>query len=87
MGIPAQHARGAGDPESAPVSSPPMPLPPRYAAYLLLTASMALVGSYVALSKPLVAALPVFALAFLRFAIGAVAMVPVDASHAPGKRP
>ncbi|MGZ5179350.1 MAG: DMT family transporter [Ramlibacter sp.] len=34
---------------------------------------MALVGSYVALSKPLVAALPVFLLAWLRFAIGAVA--------------
>jgi drug/metabolite transporter (DMT)-like permease len=49
---------------------------PRLTAYLLLTASMTLVGSYVALSKPLVAALPVFALAFLRFAIGAVAMVP-----------
>ncbi len=35
---------------------------------------MALVGSYVALSKPLVAALPVFLLAWLRFAIGAAAM-------------
>jgi drug/metabolite transporter (DMT)-like permease len=34
---------------------------------------MALVGSYVALSRPLVAALPVFLLAWLRFAIGAVA--------------
>jgi drug/metabolite transporter (DMT)-like permease len=53
-----------------------MPVPSRFAAYLLLTASMALVGSYVALSKPLVAVLPVFALAFLRFAIGAVAMIP-----------
>jgi drug/metabolite transporter (DMT)-like permease len=45
-------------------------------AYLLLTASMTLVGTYVALSKPLVAAIPVFALAFLRFAIGGVAMLP-----------
>jgi drug/metabolite transporter (DMT)-like permease len=36
---------------------------------------MALVGSYVALSKPLVAALPVFLLAWLRFAIGGLAMV------------
>jgi len=45
-------------------------------AYLPLTASMALVGLYVALSKPLVAALPVFALAFLRFGIAAVAMLP-----------
>jgi drug/metabolite transporter (DMT)-like permease len=37
---------------------------------------MALVGTYVALSKPLTAAIPVFVLAFLRFAIAAVAMVP-----------
>jgi drug/metabolite transporter (DMT)-like permease len=36
---------------------------------------MALVGSYVALSKPLVAALPVFLLAWLRFGIGAIAML------------
>lgn len=36
---------------------------------------MALVGSYVALSKPLVAALPVFLLAWLRFGIGGVAIV------------
>jgi drug/metabolite transporter (DMT)-like permease len=42
----------------------------------MLAASMTLVGSYVALSKPLVAAIPLFALAFLRFAIAAVAMVP-----------
>ena len=35
---------------------------------------MALVGSYVALSRPLVAALPVFLLAWLRFCIGALAM-------------
>jgi drug/metabolite transporter (DMT)-like permease len=40
-----------------------------------LALSMALVGSYVALSKPLVAALPVFLLAWLRFAIGALAML------------
>ena len=44
------------------------------AAYLLLAASMALVGSYVGLSKLLVAAFPVFLLAWLRFAIAAVAM-------------
>ena len=36
---------------------------------------MALVGSYVALSKPLVAALPVFLLAWLRFGIGGLAML------------
>ena len=44
-------------------------------AYLLLALSMALVGSYVALSKPLAAALPVLLLAWLRFGIGAIAMV------------
>ena len=36
---------------------------------------MALVGSYVALSKPLAAALPVFLLAWMRFGIGGMAMV------------
>jgi drug/metabolite transporter (DMT)-like permease len=36
--------------------------------------SMALVGSYVALSKPLVAVFPVFLLAWLRFGIGGLAM-------------
>lgn len=41
---------------------------------LCLALSMALVGSYVALSKPLVAAIPVFLLAWMRFAIGAAAM-------------
>ena len=35
---------------------------------------MALVGSYVALSKPMVAAFPVFLLAWLRFGIGGLAM-------------
>lgn len=35
---------------------------------------MSLVGSYVALSKPLVAVFPVFLLAWLRFGIGGVAM-------------
>lgn len=45
-------------------------------AYAMLAASMTLVGSYVALSKPLVAAIPLFALAFLRFGIAAVAMLP-----------
>lgn len=46
----------------------------RWIAYGYLALSMALVGSYVALSKPLVAALPVFLLAWLRFGIGAIAM-------------
>jgi drug/metabolite transporter (DMT)-like permease len=43
-------------------------------AYGFLALSMSLVGSYVALSKPLVAALPVFLLAWLRFGIGGIAM-------------
>ena len=44
-------------------------------AYAWLALSMCLVGSYVALSKPLVAALPVFLLAWLRFGIGGAAML------------
>lgn len=47
----------------------------RWASYGLLALSMALVGSYVALSKPLVAAIPVFLLGWLRFGIGGVAMI------------
>jgi drug/metabolite transporter (DMT)-like permease len=43
-------------------------------AYFLLALSMSLVGSYVALSKPLVSALPVFLLAWLRFGIGGLVM-------------
>jgi len=43
-------------------------------AYLCLAGSMALVGSYVGLSKLLVAAFPVLLLAWLRFGIAAVAM-------------
>lgn len=43
-------------------------------AYLSLAASMSLVGSYVALSKPLVAVFPVFLLAWLRFGVGGLAM-------------
>jgi len=49
--------------------------PPPLWAYASLAASMALVGSYVGLSKLLVAAFPVLLLAGLRFAIAAVAMV------------
>jgi drug/metabolite transporter (DMT)-like permease len=48
----------------------------RLLAYACLALSMSLVGSYVALSKPLVAAIPVFLLAWLRFAIGGLAMLP-----------
>ena len=45
-----------------------------WASYACLATSMALVGSYVGLSKWLVAVFPVFLLAWLRFGIGAVAM-------------
>jgi drug/metabolite transporter (DMT)-like permease len=51
-----------------------MTTPSRPVAYLCLALSMSLVGSYVALSKPLAAAIPVFLLAWLRFGIGAIAM-------------
>jgi drug/metabolite transporter (DMT)-like permease len=50
------------------------PRAPTLGAYLLLAASMSLVGSYIGLSKLLVAALPVFLLAWMRFGIAAVAM-------------
>jgi len=48
--------------------------PTPWLAYAALALSMSLVGSYVALSKPLVAIFPVFLLAWLRFGIGALAM-------------
>jgi drug/metabolite transporter (DMT)-like permease len=47
----------------------------RLLAYGCLATSMSLVGSYVALSKPLVAAIPVFLLAWMRFGIGGAAML------------
>jgi drug/metabolite transporter (DMT)-like permease len=46
----------------------------RYLAYACLALSMTLVGSYVGLSKGLVAVFPVFLLAWLRFGIGGLAM-------------
>jgi len=55
-------------------------------SYLCLAASMSLVGSYVGLSKWLVAVFPVFLLAWLRFGIAAVAMwrwVPRGPAEAP----
>lgn len=48
----------------------------RATGYLLLFSGMALVGTYTALSKPLSEAIPVFLLAWLRFAIAAVVMIP-----------
>ena len=73
----------------------PFPLPPASPppwAYLSLAASMALVGSYVGLSKLLVAVFPVLLLAWLRFGIAAVAMahwvrrVPGEARLTPHDR-
>jgi drug/metabolite transporter (DMT)-like permease len=58
-------------------------------SYLCLAASMAIVGSYVGLSKVLVAVFPVFLLAWLRFAISVVAMggwLRVPSSEAPLSR-
>lgn len=52
---------------------PPRALPWR--GYLCLALSMSLVGSYVALSKSLVASIPVLLLAWLRFGIGGLAML------------
>ncbi|WP_016836742.1 DMT family transporter [Herbaspirillum lusitanum] len=49
--------------------------PGRLMAYVCLALSMSMVGAYVALTKPLAAALPVFLLAWLRFGIGAAAML------------
>ncbi len=49
---------------------------PRPLALACLAASMLLVGSYVGLSRQLVSELPVFLLAWLRFAIAALAMLP-----------
>ncbi len=65
----------------------------RLLPYLCLLAGMSVVGSYVALSKPLVAVIPVFILAFLRFSLAGVMMLPwlrreAGAPHldAPAKR-
>ena len=49
---------------------------PRLRAYLLLIAGMAVVGAYVAFSKVLVATVPVFLLATIRFGIAALVMLP-----------
>src|SRR3954454_21867371 len=60
------------------VFAPPLSMsfvPSRPVAYACLALSMSLVGSYVALSKPLAAAFPVLLLAWLRFGIGALAML------------
>jgi drug/metabolite transporter (DMT)-like permease len=46
-----------------------------WVSYLALAAAMAIVGAYVGFSKALVIVFPVFVLAWLRFAIAAVAML------------
>jgi drug/metabolite transporter (DMT)-like permease len=68
-------------------------MPSRLAAFSCLALSMALVGSYVGLSKQLVLVFPVFLLAWLRFGIGGLAMLhwlrkPATETplHAPTKR-
>ncbi len=60
--------------------------PSRWGAYGCLALSMALVGSYVALSKPLAALFPILLLAWLRFGIGGVAMLRW-LRRAPGEAP
>lgn len=57
-----------------PTSNLDLPAPPRWLAYCFLAISMSLVGSYVALSKPLISVFPVALLAWLRFGIGSLAM-------------
>ena len=57
-----------------------------WTAYACLAGSMALVGSYVGLSKLLVAVFPVLLLAWLRFAIAALAMLHW-VRRAPGETP
>jgi len=57
-----------------PPEQPPSVPQPGWWHFASLGLSMALVGSYVALSKPLVLVFPVFLLAWLRFGIGGLAM-------------
>jgi drug/metabolite transporter (DMT)-like permease len=59
----------------------------RPAAYGFLFSGMAVVGSYVALSKPLAEAIPIFLLATLRFGIAAVAMIPWTAARPGEEKP
>ena len=56
------------------MTAPMKPAVAPWWAYACLAAAMAVVGSYVALSKLLVAVFPIFLLAWLRFGIAAVAM-------------
>jgi drug/metabolite transporter (DMT)-like permease len=65
-------AQSGAPPEAGAGTAPSIP---PFTAYLCLAAGMALVGSYVGLSKVLVLAFPVFLLAWLRFGIAGVAML------------
>ncbi|MFP5405947.1 MAG: DMT family transporter, partial [Gammaproteobacteria bacterium] len=67
-------------------ASGPTTVHDRLRGYALLFSGMTLVGIYAALSKPLVEAVPVFLLAWLRFGIAAIAMVPWIARR-PGEQP
>jgi len=57
------------------VNPPAPPTSSIWTAYACLALSMTLVGSYVGLSKQLVMVFPVFLLAWLRFGVGALAML------------
>ena len=59
-------------------------MPSRPVAYFCLALSMTLVGSYVALSKPLSQALPLFLLAWLRFGIGGLGLLAWAGTPAAG---
>jgi len=71
---------GRAEPAHAPTACAGRPAaagkPGRLLAYAELWLSMTLVGTYVALSKPLTEAVPVAVLAFLRFGIAALVMLP-----------
>ena len=70
-----RHNPSTTQPQSPQMHNPHPHLPVPAHAYVALALSMTLVGSYVALSKPLVAVFPVFLLAWLRFGIGGLAML------------
>lgn len=69
------HGPGVWPPIQYAVSMNPTQNPSRMLAYGCLALCMSLVGAYVALSKPLALAIPVFLLAWMRFGIGGIAML------------
>ncbi len=66
---------GTGRDASSASGLPTPPVLTRLTSYLCLAVSMSLVGSYVALTKPLAIIFPLFLLAWLRFGIGGLAML------------